>query len=796
MATPVSDAVPLDDDEFISGLVQGSAWQFSGAPILTYSLNINDDGFGNPGPGGNWTPELSAAVAQAFQAWSNVANLTFQQVTSGTYYYESTADISITLTGDELQQSGLLALGIFPDPEYVDQLGIDRSEYPNPEGDIAFDNYSTLIGTAVPGSSGFYILLHEIGHALGLKHTDDDGANARPTFSELGISQYDSVTYTIMGSGVEPTGPYAISPLLLDILAIQHIYGANTNYNTGNDTYPVRTDVRIAIWDAGGIDTLDASQIASGATVDLRAGAFSGVGSGMTTAIAYNVVIEKALGGAGSDDLIGNSAANVLDGGGGADWMTGLGGNDTYVVDDPGDIVVEQANEGTDRILTSVSFNLNLGPIHVENVTLTGSADVNATGNELDNVLAGNGGSNVLRGQAGKDSLDGRAGNDTLDGGASADQLFGGGGSDRLVGAGGQDTLDGGSGADTMLGGLGNDTYIVNVAGDVVAEAPDEGADTVLSSVSYTLTANVERLALTGASNLIGTGNELANVLTGNEGNDRLNGGGGGDTLDGGAGNDTLSGGASRDLLLGGGQADSLVGAGGHDTLDGGNGADTMAGGEGNDTYVVNVAGDEVAEAPDQGTDMVLSAITYQLPVNVENLMLTGLSNVNGTGNDLDNTLIGNDGVNKLNGGVGADTLDGGAGSDTLLGASRNDTLVYDASDAVVDGGTGTDRLRIDGSGVALDLPGLAGTTIKNIEIVDLTGTGNNTLMVSLADVLAISDSTDTLRVDGNAGDVLIAMDAGSWTQESDQTIGSTTYHGYAQGMAQLLVDTDLTISV
>jgi Ca2+-binding RTX toxin-like protein len=190
--------------------------------------------------------------------------------------------------------------------------------------------------------------------------------------------------------------------------------------------------------------------------------------------------------------------------------------------------------------------------------------------------------------------------------------------------------LDGGAGNDTLIGGLGNDTYVVNAVGDIVAENANEGTDTVQSSITYTLGANLENLTLTGTAAINGTGNSLNNVITGNVADN---------ILDGGAGNDTLIGGA------------------------------------GNDIYVVDAAGDVVTENVNEGTDTVLSAVSYTLGANVENLTLTGTAAINGTGNTLNNVITGNSGNN---------ILDGGTGNDTLMGGAGNDTYVVDAAGDVV----------------------------------------------------------------------------------------------------------------
>jgi hypothetical protein len=145
-----------------------------------------------------------------------------------------------------------------------------------------------------------------------------------------------------------------------------------------------------------------------------------------------------------------------------------------------------------------------------------------------------------------------------------------------------------------------------------------------------------------------------------------------------------------------------------------------------------------------------------------------------------------------LIGGLGNDILDGAGGIDVLTGAGGDDLLVFDFADRQVDGGNGVDTLGFTGSGQSLDFTEIVDTRYTGIEIVDLTGTGDNSLTLGTLDLLALSDTTNTLRVDGNAGD---AVDAGSgWTQGADQVIGAQTYATYTQGAATLLVDTDVFI--
>jgi Ca2+-binding RTX toxin-like protein len=472
MATPQGDMIGLTGNTLIDGLLQGSRWGFAAAPTLSYSFNLLD------AAPYDWTAATRGAFRQAFAAWSAVANLGFTEVASPADPAASPADLAVALD-NLLLGPGEAALGMFPDPVVadliLDAVGLNRFVYPRPEGDILV-NASYLDATFYnPGSDGLHTALHEIGHALGLKHPHDDGLNGRPTFVELGIGSMDHMRHTAMSYNTDSpflSRGYAATPMPLDILAIQHIYGANLSYHTGDDVYRLANDGALrTVWDAGGTDTLDASGLTAAVNLDLRPGTFTTTGTYAGTALAYGVTIERAIGTRFADRLTGSAAGNDLDGRAGADRMAGGAGNDTYRVDNAGDTVIEAANAGLDTVVAAVSHTL---PAQVENLTLAGSASLAGSGNELNNVIRGNAGSNVLDGGSGIDTvsyaaatvpvqvslaLTGRqstgAGTDTLRG---FENLVGGAAGDRLTGSALANTLDGGAGADTLIGGAGADT--------------------------------------------------------------------------------------------------------------------------------------------------------------------------------------------------------------------------------------------------------------------------------------------------------------------------------------------------
>jgi Ca2+-binding RTX toxin-like protein len=479
-----------------------------------------------------------------------------------------------------------------------------------------------------------------------------------------------------------------------------------------------------------------------------------------------------------NDTLIGEAGNDRLDGGPGSDAMAGGAGHDTYVVDQHADTLTEAPDEGEDVVEASVTYIL---PAHVEHLTLTGTAPIAGTGNALDNRLIGNDGPNTIDGGSGNDVLQGGAGDDLLQGGA------------------GNDTLVGGTGADAMAGGPGDDIYLVD-SGDTVVETTNAGTDRTEASATYALAANVEDLTLIGTGAADGTGNDLHNRLTGNAGPNTLTGGPGDDVLDGRAGLDRLVGGIGNDIyviadagdavielagegtdlvqsaltytlpanvedlvltaaaalngtgnalanrLTGNSAANTLTGGAGDDILDGGGAADTLAGGTGHDTYIVTETGDTVVESGNQGTDTILSAVTYALPGHVERLTLTGAGAINGTGNALANVLTGNGAANRLNGGAGIDAMAGADGDDTYVVDHVAETVTEAAEE-------GTDIIETD---VAFALP-------ANVERLTLTGSGSiSGTGNALANVLTGNSKSNVL--DGRAGADVMAGGSGNDT--------------------------------
>ena len=365
--------------------------------------------------------------------------------------------------------------------------------------------------------------------------------------------------------------------------------------------------------------------------------------------------------------------------------MIGGLGNDQYYVDNVNDVITENPNEGRDKVFTTVSYTLS---DNIEELVIQTNNGIQVIGNAIDNRITGN------------------SGGDTLIGGAGKDRLYGKDGNDSLVGNDGNDLLNGEQGVDTMVGGLGNDRYIIDNINDIIIENPDEGKDTVQTSVSYTLTDNVENLSLTGENNINATGNSVGNSLKGNKGNN------------------------------------TLIGEGGNDVLNGGEGIDTMIGGLGNDRYTIDNINDVIIENPNEGKDTIQTSISYTLPANFENLSLTGENNINATGNSVGNSLKGNKGNNTLIGEGGNDALNGGEGIDTMIGGVGNDRYTIDNINDVI--------IELANEGKDTVLTSITYTLPANFENLSLTGNNNiSGFGNSVANRLQGNNANNTLTGEG-----------------------------------------------
>ena len=520
-------------------------------------------------------------------------------------------------------------------------------------------------------------------------------------------------------------------------------------------------------------------------------GALSDDRNGTYTVSTVTVNVNVTVGGS---TINGTAGDDTLTGTAGDDTINGLAGNDTLIGLAGADSL--DGGIGTDTASYSgsgagVTANLTTGTGtggDAQGDTLT--AIENLTGSAFADVLTGDANANTLDGAGGNDTLDGAAGNDMLIGGAGGDSLDGGTGADTAdysassagvtvnltagTGTGGDAQGDTLVNVENLIGSAFDDTFV----GDANANDFDggNGTDTVdYSGSGAGVTVNLVTGTgsggdaagdtLTGIENLIGSA--FDDTLTSGNGVNTLTGGAGNDILDSGKGDDTLDGGAGDDTLTAGGGDDTLIGGAGADSLDGGQGGNDIA------DYSASSAGVTVNLTAGTGTGGDAQGDT-----------LTAVEYV--TGSAFDDVLTGDSKDNVLTGAAGNDTLDGGAGADILDGGDGNDTLVWGAADTAIDGGNGTDTLRVD-SGDA-DLTPFGGT-IQGIEGIDLeTDTGANTVTLDAEDVLDMSD-TDTVTITGGAGD---SVNAGTgWTDGGV----SGGFHTYTQGLATLLVDTDVTVN-
>jgi YD repeat-containing protein len=365
-----------------------------------------------------------------------------------------------------------------------------------------------------------------------------------------------------------------------------------------------------ALGDIGSLifDTGNSDSIVSGSGLDT----VSAWGNNDTiSAATTGVIFGRLVFAQGNNDLVSAGAGNdTIEAFGAGTTLVGGAGNTLFEVNDPTEVVQVAPGSGVDTIQSSVSYVL---PQNVDVLTLTGSANLTARGNsDAANLITGN------------------SGHDTLTAGS------------------GQDTLVSGSATQTLIGGAGVDEFDINNSGDVIQLAGHSGTnDVVVSSVSYTLTAAVGTLSLTGSANLTATDAYGFATIEGNAGQD------------------------------------TLIGGSGSDTLIAGSGIDTMVAGTGANTFVVNDSADViVATSSSSHSDVVDSSVSFTLPQYLDKLILTGAADCVATGNaDASNYIQGNAGNDRLVAGSGNDTLVAGTGVDTLVAGSGTDLLDGTAGD-------------------------------------------------------------------------------------------------------------------
>ncbi len=362
--TPTNGANP-----WIDALVNGGRWVDGdgGTVTITYSISAGNDGFLG-GVGEPWLAFEQAALRAALAKWETVANVDFVETAgiADIAYWNISAALMGSFSGSSSN------LGYHELPGFTAEEPL-----------YGVFNYQASGWTETglkPGGYGFVTLLHEIGHGLGLAHPHDGGTAAggnnfpgvTAAFGDFGDFNLNQGIFTTMSynSGWESQRPspsqdygYELTPMALDVAAIQRIYGANTSYRTGNDFYnmPVANQSGTGwacIWDAGGSDAIVAGATNASCTIDLRAAPLTGPNAGGYVSsvvgiyggftIAAGAIVETAYGNNGADRLIGNQFANTLYGGANNDVLSAFQGNDFLFGEAGNDVLY--ASVGNDRV--------------------------------------------------------------------------------------------------------------------------------------------------------------------------------------------------------------------------------------------------------------------------------------------------------------------------------------------------------------------------------------------------------------------------------------------------------------
>ncbi|WP_373356825.1 hypothetical protein [Pseudoroseicyclus sp. CXY001] len=397
-----------------------------------------------------------------------------------------------------------------------------------PELGNIFLNALSPMGTIdleTKGGLGYFVVLQEIANTLGLKHPDEYGFSGRPTFGALGLEEFDDTLYTVMSKnfdyGDDGEGGGASNPgtlMAYDILALQYIYGPNMASNAGDDWYELSRDrVFESIWDASGMDAIDAREAGEGwyitlpdmpmsELVDTKVGyakPLADSGAARPTDMYWLLGdFENVYGSQFADVVNANAFDNLIKGMGGRDKLYGFSGDDLINGGPDADEIyggdgadVLAGYTGWDEIYGAEGDDLLLGGDGADALD-AGDGDDRVNGGPGGDTIFGHQGDDLLNGSYGKDWINGGTGNDFINGAADKDVLYGAGGHDKVVGGQGNDMIRGGAGSDTLRGNIGSDQ------------------------------------------------------LDGGNGHDFLRGDGGADKLTGGLGIDTLMGGADNDKFV------------------------------------------------------------------------------------------------------------------------------------------------------------------------------------------------------------------------------------------------------
>ncbi|CAN5359726.1 hypothetical protein BH10PSE3_BH10PSE3_16220 [soil metagenome] len=720
----------------------------------------------------------------ALIAWSDVANITFTRVGSGTSGEAAFSNsASILLANYASGQAGAAAFASYP----------GNPSFSSSSGDLWVNSTLSYNRNPVQGNYGGLVLVHELGHTIGLSHPGDYDASDDMPITYASDAEYyeDSTQYTVMSyfdeteTGADYHGAYAAAPMLDDISAAQQEYGVNLATRTGDTVYGFNstadrpwylatnaaTKLVFAVWDAGGVDTFDFSGFGVAQTIDLREGHFSSVGGLVgNVAIAEGAAIENVIGGAGADTIIGNGLSNILSGGGGDDSLAGGAGRDTLTGGLGADIL--EGGEDGDVFVVSQANHSQLGLLDriVDFQTGVDRIDLRGASGDRVAIIQTNLGSEIYfstdaQGAArsaistkgvvqGSDILADSGAWFYMEGSGRGEALTGGANADLIVGLGGADVLTGGGGGDRFIIRLFSESSLS--AGDTIIDFQTGLDRLVLTGVSGPVVALIQSAGHTDAffaADQAGASRGVVTAVGELQGTD----------ID--ADPNTwfyMEGDATANRLQGGGMADILKSGGGADTLIGGGGADLLFGGQGADRFIVASPLDSSLSAADALLDFETGvdklALTGETGAAVSVIMRGGSTSV----------FFGIDGSGASHGRVTAQGVlqasdieaasstwfyvEGSSGADTLLGGVKGDVFA---------GGAGSDHFVIQK---------LADSTLSSADrILDfVSGVDHLDLAFDIGSVVSLIQS-------GTKTDIYYALDAGGAAR------GKVTVNGAVQ---------------